>query len=92
MKEVFRSSDAGRVGLYQSILEDAGIGTFVRNSSTQRTRALRPLSKLPPPMYGSGQGFSAADRRRLKAPTAPRAPTMRPALAGSGAGAARKVI
>ena len=37
MKEVFRSSDAGRVGLYQSILADAGIGTFVRNSSTQQT-------------------------------------------------------
>ena len=37
MKEVFRSSDAGRVGLYQSILADAGIGPFVRHSSTQQT-------------------------------------------------------
>ena len=37
MKEVFRSSDAGRVGLYQSILEDAGLGTFVRNDSAQQT-------------------------------------------------------
>ena len=37
MREVFRSSSAGRVGLYQSMLEDAGIRTFVRNASTQQS-------------------------------------------------------
>ena len=34
MKEVFRNADSARVGLYQSILEDAGIETFVYNLST----------------------------------------------------------
>ena len=35
MKEVYRSNDTGMLGLYQSILDDAGIAHFVRNESTQ---------------------------------------------------------
>jgi len=37
MKEVFRHSDAGLVGVYQTLLESAGIQTFVRNADTQQT-------------------------------------------------------
>jgi len=48
VKEIFRSSDAGRVGLYQSILEDAGIGTFVRNSSTQQTPVAGVITAIFP--------------------------------------------
>ena len=48
MKEVFRSSDAGRVGLYQSILADAGIGTFVRNGSTQQSVVADPITAILP--------------------------------------------
>lgn len=36
MKEVFRHADSALVGLYQSILEDAGIATFVHNLGTQQ--------------------------------------------------------
>ena len=36
MKEVFRHSDAALVGVYQSVLESAGIQTFVRNADTQQ--------------------------------------------------------
>ena len=36
MKEVFRNSDSGLVSVYQSLLECAGIQTFVRNASTQQ--------------------------------------------------------
>ena len=37
MKEVFRHADSARVCLYQSILEDAGILTFVYNTGTQQS-------------------------------------------------------
>jgi len=37
MKEVFSSADSGIVGLYQTLLEQAGIATFVRNSGTQQS-------------------------------------------------------
>jgi Putative prokaryotic signal transducing protein len=36
MKELFRHSDAALVAVYQSVLESAGIQTFVRNSNTQQ--------------------------------------------------------
>lgn len=36
MIEVFRNADSALVGLYQSILEDAKIQTYVRNDSTQQ--------------------------------------------------------
>jgi len=36
MKEVFRHSDAGLVSVYQSLLESAGLQTFVHNSNTQQ--------------------------------------------------------
>jgi hypothetical protein len=36
MKEVFRSCDTARIGLYQSALEEAGICCFVRNETTQQ--------------------------------------------------------
>ena len=54
MKEVFRSPNAGRIGLYQSILDDAGIPHFVRNATTQQTivggvmTALLPLPDFWP--------------------------------------------
>lgn len=37
MKEVIRHSDSARVALYQSLLESAGIQTFIRNASTQQS-------------------------------------------------------
>jgi hypothetical protein len=37
MKEVFRHSDAGRVGVFQALLESEGIQTFVRNADAQQT-------------------------------------------------------
>ena len=37
MKEVFRHADSARVCLYQSILEHAGIETFVYNTGTQQS-------------------------------------------------------
>jgi hypothetical protein len=37
MKEVFRNADSARVGLYQSILNDAGIETFIYNTGTQQS-------------------------------------------------------
>jgi hypothetical protein len=36
MREVFRHSDAGLVSVCQSLLESAGIQTFVRNTDTQQ--------------------------------------------------------
>jgi hypothetical protein len=36
MKEVFQNADSALVGLYQSILENAGISTFVHNVGPQQ--------------------------------------------------------
>lgn len=36
MKEVFRNSDAALVSVYQSVLENAGIQTFIHNLNTQQ--------------------------------------------------------
>lgn len=36
MKEVFRNSDSALVGLYQTVLEDAGIPTILQNTETQQ--------------------------------------------------------
>jgi hypothetical protein len=51
VKEVFRHADSALVGLYQSILEDAGFSTFVslekgtgrQASSVRALTARRPL-------------------------------------------------
>ncbi len=48
MKEVFRHADSALVGLYQSMLEDAGIGTFVHNSGTQQAIVGSVLTALCP--------------------------------------------
>ncbi len=48
MKEVFRNSDAGLVSVYQSVLESAGIPTFVRNADTQQALVLDLLTALFP--------------------------------------------
>ena len=48
MKEVFRSSSPGRVGLCQSVLENAGICTFVRNDSTQQSLVLDLITAVLP--------------------------------------------
>ena len=48
MKEVFRHVDSALVGLYQSMLEDAGIGTFVHNTGTQQSVVADPLTALFP--------------------------------------------
>jgi hypothetical protein len=52
MKEVFRNADSGLVGLYRSMLEDAGILTFVRNDSTQQA-VIRGIAAaiLPIPLF-----------------------------------------
>lgn len=36
MREICRSSDTALLGLYQSILDDAGIPHYVRNDATQQ--------------------------------------------------------
>ena len=57
MKEVFRNADSGLVGLYQSILENAGIQTFIGNTSTQQSlvaglaTAFFPLPLFFPVLY-----------------------------------------
>lgn len=57
VKEVFRNADSALVGLYQSILEDAGIATFVGNTGTQQSlvgglaTALFPLPIFFPTLY-----------------------------------------
>jgi Putative prokaryotic signal transducing protein len=48
MKEVFRNADSALVGLYQSILEDAGIPTFVHNTSTQQMPVAGLLTAICP--------------------------------------------
>ena len=37
MKEVFRASSPARVGICQSVLENAGISCFVRNETAQQS-------------------------------------------------------
>jgi len=57
MKEVFRHADSALVGLYQSMLEDAGIATFVSNTGTQQSvvagiaTAFLPLPIFFPTLY-----------------------------------------
>lgn len=57
MKEVFRHADSVLVGLYQSILEDAGLNTFVGNTGTQQSlvgglvTAIFPLPMFFPTLY-----------------------------------------
>ena len=57
MKEVFRNADSGLVGLYQSILDDAGIVTFVQNAGTQQSLvggllvAIFPIPLFYPTLY-----------------------------------------
>lgn len=36
MREVFRNADSALVGLYQTVLEDAGIVCYIRNWTTQQ--------------------------------------------------------
>ncbi len=48
MKEVFRHSDAGLVAVRQSILESAGIVTFVRNADTQQALVLGLITAILP--------------------------------------------
>lgn len=54
MKEVFRNADSALVGLYQSILTDAGIPSFVQNANTQQSlvaglaTAIAPLPQFFP--------------------------------------------
>ena len=45
MREVFVHQDRSRVGLYQSILEDAGIATFVRNEAATN------MTEMPSPLF-----------------------------------------
>jgi hypothetical protein len=48
MKEVFRHSDAALVTLRQSVLESAGIQTFVRNWNTQQALVAGLLTAIFP--------------------------------------------
>jgi len=52
MKEVFRNADSVLVGLYQSILGDAHIQTFVRNANTQQSLVAGWLTAIfPLPLF-----------------------------------------
>ena len=56
VKEVFRPADSALVGLYQSILEDAEIATFIGNLTTQQSllgviTAFFPLPLFFPTLY-----------------------------------------
>ena len=57
VKEVFRHADSALVALYQSILEDEEIATFVGNESTQQAlvtgvlAAFFPLPQFFPTLY-----------------------------------------
>jgi len=52
MREIFRNSDSAWVGLYQSILEDAGIPTFVYNLGTlQMPAAGLAVAFFPLPIF-----------------------------------------
>ncbi len=42
MREVFCHQDSARVGLYQSILQEAGIPSFIRNGHTNNTVSPTP--------------------------------------------------
>jgi hypothetical protein len=46
MREIFVHQDSARVGLYQSILESAGIPTFMRNSISGTF-----MTELPAPIF-----------------------------------------
>jgi len=46
MKDVFVNQDHVRVGYYKSVLDEAGIASFVRNESTNN-----PLAKMPAPLF-----------------------------------------
>ncbi len=48
MKEVFRSSDTALIGLYQSILDDAGILHFVQNATTQQMPVAGVMTAILP--------------------------------------------
>jgi hypothetical protein len=45
MREVFVNQDHARVGLYESILKDAGIPTFIRNQLANN------ITDLPSPVF-----------------------------------------
>ena len=45
MREVFVSQDHARVGLYKSVLEDAGIPNFVRNEMANN------ITDMPSPLF-----------------------------------------
>jgi hypothetical protein len=52
MKEVFRNADSALVGLYESILEDAGIPSFVYNLGTlQMPAAGLAVAFFPLPIF-----------------------------------------
>lgn len=57
MKEVFRNADSGLVSLYQSILDDAEIVSFVQNTGTQQSLvggllvAIFPIPLFYPTLY-----------------------------------------
>ena len=45
MKEVFVNQDHARVGLYKSVLDEAGIANFVRNGAANN------ITELPSPLF-----------------------------------------
>jgi len=46
MREVFVNQDHARVGFYRSILDEAGIPTFIRNENSNNS-----LTELPSPIF-----------------------------------------
>src|SRR4051812_12049967 len=51
MKEVFRNGDAALVGMYKSLLEDAGIACFIYNLNTQQSMFGLAMAVLPLPDF-----------------------------------------
>ncbi|MGH9562568.1 MAG: DUF2007 domain-containing protein [Terracidiphilus sp.] len=48
MKEIFTHIDSARVGLFKSLLEEAGIGCFVRNEISTNMVTAVPIPALYP--------------------------------------------
>lgn len=46
MREVFIHQDSARVGLYETVLQEAGIATFVRNGLINNS-----VTELPTPLF-----------------------------------------
>ena len=65
MKELFRERDLTRVGFYQSLLEEAGIPTFVRNENLSTTEGV-PMPDFFPALCILNNGDHEAARELIR--------------------------